>query len=95
MSASATRAPASDAAPATAIHACCVRSQNAQVVAVDPALEQRNVTLLTNAYVSRLETSASGREVTKVHVRRDGNDEEYTADIVVSCIRAVSPTAPM
>ena len=32
-----------------------------------------NVTLLTGAYVSRLETSASGREVTRVLVERDGD----------------------
>jgi choline dehydrogenase-like flavoprotein len=53
---------------------------------VDPALEYPNVTLLTNAYVSRLETNASGREVNKVVVQRNGNTEEYSAGIVaVSC----------
>jgi len=33
--------------------------------------------------VRRLETSASGREITKVIVERDGQTEEYTGDIVV------------
>jgi choline dehydrogenase-like flavoprotein len=48
---------------------------DAQVCCVDPALQHPNVTLLTNAYVSRLETSASGREVSKVYVERDGMHE--------------------
>ena len=48
-------------------HPCLVQAKSdAQVVCVDPALEHPNVTLLTGAYVSRLETSASGREVTRV-----------------------------
>jgi len=68
-------------------HPCLVYAKSdAQVVCVDPALEYPNVTLLTNAYVSRLETNASGREVTKVVVQRNGNTEEYSAGIVaVSC----------
>lgn len=52
---------------------------------VDPALQHPNVSLLTNAYVSRLETNPCGREVSRVHVERDGVHEEYSADIVVSC----------
>jgi choline dehydrogenase-like flavoprotein len=47
---------------------------DAQVVCVDPALEHSNVTLLTNALVKRLETSPSGREVTRVHVERNGQN---------------------
>jgi len=66
---------------------CLVEAKSdAQVCAVDPALEHPNVTLLTDAYVERLETGASGREVTAVRVRRGGADETYSADIVVvSC----------
>jgi choline dehydrogenase-like flavoprotein len=45
---------------------------DAQVCGVDPALQHPNVTLLTNAHVSRLATNASGREVTAVHVERGG-----------------------
>lgn len=49
-------------------------------------LEHPNVSLVTNAYVSRLDTSTSGREVKKVIVQRNGTTEEYSADIVVvSC----------
>ena len=72
-------AAASAAAPATAIPAWCNAKSDAQVVCVDPALEYSNVTLLTGAYVSRLETSASGREVTRVLVERDGAAGELHA----------------
>lgn len=59
---------------------------DAQVLGVDPALEYPNVTLLTDAKVARLETSASGREVSKVVVERNGAREEYSAGaVVVSC----------
>src|SRR5262249_25734078 len=46
---------------------CLVSGKSdAQVLCVDPALEHPNVTLLSNAYVERLETSASGAEVSNV-----------------------------
>ena len=64
---------------------------DAQVMCVDPALAAYpNITLLTNAYVSRLETDASGRSVQTVHVTRDGQEEEYSADIVVAACGALS-----
>ena len=45
---------------------CLVYAKSdAQVLGVDPALEYPNVRLMTNAYVERLETSASGRDVTR------------------------------
>jgi choline dehydrogenase-like flavoprotein len=50
---------------------CLVHAKSdAQTICVDPALLYPHVTMLTNAYVTRLGTSASGREVTSVHVRR-------------------------
>ena len=67
---------------------CLVQAKSdAQVCAVDPALEHPNVTLLTNAKVTRLETDASGRVVTRVHVEHDGGEREtFSADFVaVSC----------
>ncbi len=66
---------------------CLVHAKaDAEVMAVRPALEYPNVTLLTNASVQKLETSASGREIPKVIVERDGQREEYSGDIVVvSC----------
>src|SRR5512146_767129 len=70
---------------------CLVQAKSdAQVCAVDPALEHPNVTLLTDAYVERLETSASGHEVTAVRVRRDGAAETYSADIVVVSCGAIN-----
>src|SRR5690349_19732763 len=73
---------------------CLVRAKaDAQVLAVEPALEYPNVTLLTDAFVERLETSATGREVTKVIVRRDGTREEYQAGIVVVACGAINSAA--
>jgi choline dehydrogenase-like flavoprotein len=56
-------------------------------------LQQPNVTLLPNAYVWRLETSASGRTVTTVRVERNGTREAYTADIVVVSCGAINSAA--
>src|SRR5262249_34706243 len=63
-------------------HPCLVAAKSdAQVVCIDPTLERYpNVTLLTGAYVSRLETSPSGRQVTRVIVERDGAVETYAGD---------------
>jgi len=64
---------------------------DAQVICVDPALKAHpNVTLMTGAYVSRLETDQSGRTVTSVHVTRNGGEERYSADIVVVACGALS-----
>ena len=63
---------------------CLVNGKaDAQIICVDPALRNPNLTLLTNAYVERLETNPSDRTVTKVHVERNGTHEEYGGDIVV------------
>src|SRR5439155_11520831 len=70
---------------------CLVRAKaDAQVLAVDPALEYPNVTLLTDAFVERLQTTASGRAVNKVIVRRDGEREEYSAEMVVVSAGAIN-----
>ncbi len=66
---------------------------DAQVVSVDPALAHPNVTLLTHAYVSRLETSPSGCEVTEVHVERNGAKETYSGNIVVVSCGAINSAA--
>jgi choline dehydrogenase-like flavoprotein len=59
---------------------------DAQTCGVDHAVMHSNVTLVTNALVERLETSPSGRAISKVIVKRDGKREEYTAELfVVSC----------
>src|SRR5881409_1106831 len=75
-------------------HPCLVYAKaDAQVVCVDPALEHSNVTLMTRAYVSRLETSPSGRDVQRVIVEREGATEAYSADIVVVSAGAINSAA--
>jgi choline dehydrogenase-like flavoprotein len=66
---------------------CVVHAKSdAEVIAVRPALEHPNVTLLTNATALKLNTNADGTAVTEVVVDRDGERETYTADVVaVSC----------
>ena len=68
-------APASGATRATGSRACVHAKSDAQVVCVDPALAHPNVTLLTNAFVERLETTPSGREISRVVVKRNGGTE--------------------
>ncbi len=63
---------------------CLVRAKaDAETIAVLPALEHPNVTLLVNTEVTRLNTDASGRVVTGVVAKRDGAEEVFEADIVV------------
>src|SRR5439155_1553252 len=65
---------------------CLVHAKaDAEVIAVRPLLGRPNVTLLTGAEVTRLETDDSGRAVTGVVVSRDGNREVYRGDIVAVC----------
>jgi choline dehydrogenase-like flavoprotein len=64
---------------------------DAQVMCVDPALKAHsNLSLLTGACVTRLDTDATGRSVTAVHVTRDGRSEQYSADVVVVACGALS-----
>ena len=64
---------------------------DAQVICVDPALQAHpNLTLLTGACVERLQTDATGTAVTVVHVTRNGQPEQYSADIVVVACGALS-----
>jgi choline dehydrogenase-like flavoprotein len=73
---------------------CLVTAKSdAQVVCVEPALAHPNVTLLTGAKVTKLETSASGREVTGVVVERAGQRESYSAEIVVASCGAINSAA--
>jgi len=75
-------------------HPCLVGAKSdSQVVCVDPALRHENVTLLTNAKVTRLHTDASGRRVTKVSVERDGGTDDYSADVVVAACGAINSAA--
>ena len=73
---------------------CLVEAKaDAHVCCVEPALASPNVTLCTGAFVPRLETSSSGREVTAVHVERNGARETYSAGIVVVSCGAINSAA--
>ncbi len=73
---------------------CVVHGKSdAEVFGVRPALEHPNVTLLVNARVERLETDAGGGSVTEVVVTRDGQEERYTADLVVLACGAANTAA--
>jgi choline dehydrogenase-like flavoprotein len=63
---------------------CLVHAKSdAEVLAVRPALEHANVTLLTDAEAVHLETNPAGTAVTGVVVDHDGARETFTGDIVV------------
>jgi choline dehydrogenase-like flavoprotein len=73
---------------------CLVNGKaDTHIVCVEPALRHPNVSLLTNAHVTRLETSADGRTVTRVIVNRHGAREEYSADVVVVSCGAINSAA--
>ena len=64
---------------------------DAQVMCVDPALKAYpNLTLMTGAYVSRLETDESGHAVKNVNVTRGIREERFSADMVVVACGALS-----
>jgi choline dehydrogenase-like flavoprotein len=71
---------------------CAINAKaDAQVICVDPARAMNlNFTLLTNSYVSHLETDARGHSVRCVRVVRDNKIEQYSADIVVVACGALS-----
>lgn len=66
---------------------CLVNGKaDAQTICIEPALRYPNVTLMTNAYVEKLDTDDTGRVIDQVHVVRGGAREIYSADtVVVSC----------
>jgi choline dehydrogenase-like flavoprotein len=64
---------------------------DAQVMCVDPTLAAYpNVTLLTNAHVTKLGTDPSGKTITDVCVVIDGAETHLSADIVVVACGALS-----
>jgi len=66
---------------------CVVHAKSdAEVIAVRPAIEHPNVTLLTGAQAMKLECNDAGTAVTGVVVDVDGIQERFQGDIVVvSC----------
>ena len=71
---------------------CAINAKaDSQIICVDPTVAlHRNFTLLTNAYVTKLDTDPSGRSVSTVRVTREGLEETYSADIVVVACGALS-----
>jgi choline dehydrogenase-like flavoprotein len=75
-------------------YSCLVNAKSdAHTICVVPALDRPNVTLLTGAFVSRLETNGSGREVTAVHVERNGAKETFSGSVVVVSAGAINSAA--
>lgn len=70
---------------------CMVQAKaDAEMNAVRPAIRHPNVTLLTEARVTRLLTSPSGREVTGVEVHLDDGMIIFKGDIVVVSCGAIN-----
>ncbi|MEO5733843.1 MAG: GMC family oxidoreductase [Rubrivivax sp.] len=64
---------------------------DAQVMCIDPMLAAHdNVTLLTNALVTQLDTDASGRHVTGVRTMHRGKEVVFSAETVVVACGALS-----
>jgi len=68
---------------------------DAQTIALRPALAKENVTLLTHAYVEKLETDASGKRITKVIAMVKGERVVFDAGIVIVACGAVNSAALM
>jgi choline dehydrogenase-like flavoprotein len=64
-----------------------------QVMALRPALMNKNVVLLTHAYVEKLETDASGKRITKVVTNIKDEKIVFSADTVFVACGAVNSAA--
>ncbi len=64
-----------------------------QVMCLRPALKNKNVTLLTQAYVERLETDESGNKVTKVITDVKGEKIIFSGDTIIVACGAVNSAA--
>ncbi|HEX4688830.1 MAG TPA: GMC family oxidoreductase [Nocardioides sp.] len=74
--------------------ACLVHAKSdADVIAVRPALQHDNLTLIRNARVRRLETDDAGRTVSAVVAEVEGEEQRFSADVVVLSAGAVNSAA--
>ena len=64
-----------------------------QVMCLRPALKNKNVTLMTNAYVEKLLTDASGEKVSEVLVIINGEKTKFSANIFIVACGAVNSAA--
>ena len=70
---------------------CVVHAKSdSEVIAVRPALQYPNVTLLINTQVMRLNTNASGTTITEVVIHHEGQTETVRGNIVVSSCGAAN-----
>jgi choline dehydrogenase-like flavoprotein len=66
---------------------------DSHIVCINEALKHSNVSLITDAYVERLETDPTGREISHVVVKRNHHEEIYKANIVVVSCGAINSAA--
>lgn len=66
---------------------------DAHIVCIREALKFSNVSLITDAWVEKLETGASGKEVSQVIVKHNGNSEIYRGEIIVVACGAINSAA--
>lgn len=66
---------------------------DAHVLGIRPAVQQPNVTLLTNALVVKLETDANGTAVSKVHAKVDEELVAFSCSMVIIGAGAVNSAA--
>jgi choline dehydrogenase-like flavoprotein len=66
---------------------------DAQVICLRPALVNKNVTLLTNAYAERIETDESGKKVTGVVASVKGEKVVFSANLIIVACGAVNSAA--
>lgn len=66
---------------------CLIHAKaDADITCIRPILKEPNITLLTNALVTKLVTDTSGKHVTHVEVTHEGEQRHFYADIFsVSC----------
>ncbi len=66
---------------------------DAEVNCIQPIRQSSNITLLTEAKVTCLHTSPSGREVTQVEAKIHGEVQFFTGDVVVVACGAINSAA--
>jgi choline dehydrogenase-like flavoprotein len=64
-----------------------------QVMALRPALKHKNVTLIANAYVERLDTDSTGKKLTRVLADVNGEKIAFNGDIIIVACGAVNSAA--
>lgn len=66
---------------------------DAHIACINPAIKKKNVTLITNTYVEKLVTDASGRTVNEVHAISNGVAAHFRGDVVIVSCGAVNSAA--